>query len=223
MALGPFMDKLLQDLCASLERDSRAHTILLYGSRADGTENAFSDYDVAAFADVPVTKRDTRVIDGQFLDVFLHPESVLRNPSKEQLTLRGSRILAQRDTEATAFLAALDAIFLRGPDPLPADEIDARRTWARKMALRMRRGDVEGDFRRAWLLTALLEDYFSLRGMWYQGPKKSFEWLRASDARTYRAFEDALKPNASFDAIDCAVERVVAGDSGSSPIDADWR
>jgi len=36
------------------------------------------------------------------------------------------------------------------------------------MALRMRRSDIEGNFRRAWLLTALLEDYFRLRGMWYQ-------------------------------------------------------
>jgi histidine triad (HIT) family protein len=34
-------------------RNSQAHAILLCGSRADGTENEFSDYDVAAFADVP--------------------------------------------------------------------------------------------------------------------------------------------------------------------------
>jgi len=73
------------------------------------------------------------------------------------------------------------------------------------MSLRMRRGDLEGDFRLVWLLTALLEDYFVLRGMWYQGPKKSFQWLRTSDAPTYRAFEKALEPGASFDAIDRAV------------------
>ena len=203
------MDRLLHEVCATLRRDSRAHTILLYGSRANGTENEFSDYDIAAFADVPVTKRDTRIIDGQFLDVFLHPEAVLRTPSKEHLTLRGSRILAQNGTEATDFLAGLEAIFQRGPEPLPADEIDARRAWAKKMALRMRRGDIEGDFRRVWLLTALLEDYFSVRGMWYEGPRKSFQWLRVSDTPAYRAFEEALKPNASFDAIDHIVALAV--------------
>jgi nucleotidyltransferase-like protein len=203
------MDRLLQEVCTALTRDSHAHTILLYGSRADGTETEFSDYDIAAFADVPVTKRDTRIVDGQFLDVFLHPQAVLRTPSKEHLTLRGSEILLQRGTEAADFLASIDALFHRGPEPLPADEVDARRTWARKMALRMRRGDIEGDFRRVWLLTALLEDYFALRDMWYQGPKKSFQWLRASDVRTYRAFKEALKPNASFDAIDDVVALVV--------------
>lgn len=204
------MDTLLQDVCASLIRDSGAHTILLYGSRADGSESDSSDYDVAAFADVPVSKRDARIVDGRFLDVFLHPEAILRNPSKEHLTLRTSRILTQRGTEASDFLASLEAIFQRGPEPLAADEIDARRTWARKMALRIHRDDIEGNFRRVWLLTALLEDYFCLRRMWYQGPKKSFQWLLTSDLATYRAFDEALKPNASSDAIDRVVERVVA-------------
>jgi hypothetical protein len=205
----PAVDALLRDVCESLVRDSEAHAILLYGSRADGTESEFSDYDVAAFADVPATTRDTRVIDGRFLDVFLHPSTVLHEPSKEYLTLRGSRILVQRGSEASAFLAGLDAIYDRGPDPLSDDEIEARRTWARKMALRLRRGDIEGNFRRVWLLTALLEDYFSLRGMWYEGPKKSFRWLTTSDLATYRAFDEALKPDASPDRIDAVVERVV--------------
>ena len=204
------MDTLLHHLCTELVLNFGAHTILLYGSRADGTENEFSDYDIAAFADVPVSKRDTRVVDGKFLDVFVYPEAVLRKPTKEHLTLRGSRILSQRNVEATHFLAALDVIFRTGPEPLPADEIEARRTWARKMGLRMRRSDIEGNFRRVWLLTALLEDYFALRGMWYQGPKKSFQWLQASDFETYAAFEEALKPASPFDAIDRVVERVVA-------------
>jgi hypothetical protein len=77
------------------------------------------------------------------------------------------------------------------------------------MALRMRRPDIEGNFRKAWLLTALLEDYFCIRGMWYQGPKKAFQWLQASDLETYRAFDEALKPVASFDSVDRVVDRVV--------------
>jgi hypothetical protein len=202
---------LLQNICDQLVRDAGAHTILLYGSRADDTANEFSDYDIAAFAQVAVSTRDTRVIEGQFLDVFVHPEAVLLNPSQEHLTLRGSRILIQRGMDATQFLAGLDTIFQNGPNPLPIDEIQARRTWARKMVLRMRRSDIEGNFRRAWLLTALLEDYFRLRGMWYQGPKKAFQWLLASDSETYRAFDNALKPDASFDSIDRVVERVVGG------------
>lgn len=209
---------MLQGICAQLVRDAGAHTILLYGSRADGSENEFSDYDVAAFANVARSTRDARIVEGAFLDVFLHPEEVLRNPTAEHLTLRGSVILMQRDAEATDFLGALEVIFRNGPEPLPADEIEARRTWARKMALRMRRCDIEGNFRRAWLLAVLLEDYFSLRGMWYQGPKKSFQWLLNQDLGTYRGFEEALRPGASSEAIDRLVERVVA-----TAVDSDGR
>jgi hypothetical protein len=206
------VDTLLQGLCDELIRGYGAHTVLLYGSRADNSANEFSDYDIAAFAKISAATRDARVVDGQFVDVFIHPEEALVAATEEHLSLRGSKILLQRGNEAAKFLTELDAIFARGPKPLPADEIQARRVWARKMALRMRRADIEGNYRRAWLLTALLEDYFCIRGMWYQGPKKSIEWLLASDPETHNAFATALQPGASDESIDVLTERVVGDD-----------
>ncbi|WP_225548327.1 nucleotidyltransferase domain-containing protein [Chromobacterium violaceum] len=41
---------LLPRIVAELERDERLHTVLLYGSRADGSANQGSDYDIAALA-----------------------------------------------------------------------------------------------------------------------------------------------------------------------------
>lgn len=192
---------MLKRICRDLSK-AGAHTILLYGSHADGSANEFSDYDVAAFAPVKRVTRDTRRLDGQFLDVFVHPEQTLDRPSPELLTLRGSRILAQRNGDATRFLAGLEALYRKGPEPLSADEIEARDVWARKMALRAQRGDPEGDYRRAWLLTALLEDYFVTRGRWFEGPKKGFQWLRAHEPTLCHAFEQALKPHAPLAAVD---------------------
>lgn len=200
---------LLERVYDELARKYRAHTILLYGSRADGSSNEFSDYDVAAFAPVESTIRDTRVVNGQFLDVFVHPEEMLAHPCEDHLTLRSSKIIAQRGREATEFVAQLEAIFNLGPKRLAEDEILARRNWAWKMASRMQREDVEGNYRRSWLLTILLEDYFHIRQMWYQGPKKSLQWLKASDEPTYRAFERALKPGASQPQIHALLVHVV--------------
>ena len=202
-------DPLIARLCNELAAERRAHTILLYGSRADGSANQFSDYDVAAFADVPRTVRDTRILDGQFLDVFVHPEAILKEPTAEYLSLRDSKVLAQRGGEATEFLARLDAIFHAGPDPLPEDEIGARKVWAWKMLARMQRPDIEGNYRRTWLLTALLEDYFHIRGLWYQGPKKSFIVLKNIDAQTFSAFDAALQPNAAIHSIRQLLKLVV--------------
>jgi hypothetical protein len=202
MTHDPLLDRICRDLT-----EAGAHTVLLYGSRADGSATESSDYDVAAFAPVERVVRDTRVMDGHFLDVFTHPDEALSRPTVELLTLRGSRILRQRNDDATRFLAGLDALYQAGPERLTADEIRARDVWARKMALRARRGDVEGDYRRVWLLTAVLEDYFVTREMWFEGPKKALQWLRAHDHALYEAFEAALKPDAPFTVIDALVDR----------------
>ncbi|MEP7100536.1 MAG: nucleotidyltransferase domain-containing protein, partial [Burkholderiales bacterium] len=164
---------LLDAICADLLKNGLAHTILLYGSRANGTENKDSDYDIAAFGNRTETVRDARIVQGEFLDIFLYPESLLKSASEDYLKLRQSVVLLQREHEADEFLNSLETIFERGPKPLPGDEILARKTWAWKMVLRSARGDVEGNYRRVWLLTALLEDYFVIRGRWFEGPKKS--------------------------------------------------
>lgn len=208
---------LLRTLCEELTRDGSNHTLLLYGSRADGSADEDSDYDIAAFGPRDRTVRDTRVIDDAFLDVFLYPESALSQPSPEWLKLRGSVVLAQRGQEADAFVQALGALFVQGPPTLPADEISARTTWAWKMAARMERGDAEGHYRRAWLLTSLLEDYFALRGLWFEGPKKSLQWLRRHDAPASSALEAALQPGASPEIIRLAVALVASPPPVTSP------
>ena len=132
------------------------------------------------------------------------------DPTEEYLKLRGSQVLLQRGVEADAFLRKLDALFQLGPKPLPADEITAIKLWAHKMVARIERADAEGNYRRVWLLMALMEDYFPIRGLWYQGPKKSLRWLEQFDGPTYDAMLRALEPNASNEAISALVH-LVAG------------
>jgi hypothetical protein len=121
----------------------------------------------------------------------------------------------QRGDEGDCFLRALDAMHDNGPALLAADEIAARQVWAHKMLARIQRGDAEGDYRRAWLLQAVLEDYFHIRGLWYEGPKRSLRWLAQLDRPTYDALCIALKPGASHQAIASAVS-LAAGPAGSA-------
>jgi predicted nucleotidyltransferase len=78
-------DPLLDRICRELT-EAGAHTVLLYGSRADGSESEVSDYDVAAFAPVDRVVRDASVMDGHFLDVFTHPDEALSRPTAEFFT-----------------------------------------------------------------------------------------------------------------------------------------
>jgi predicted nucleotidyltransferase len=201
---------ILDAVCERLKAEYKAHTILLYGSMADGSDSADSDLDIAAFGPGDHIVRIAEVVEDTFIDAFIYPEAVLDAPEEEHLRIRGSRILVQKSGSAEALLKRLDEIYAAGPKALPVDELEARRTWARKMMARIKRGDVEGNYRRAWLLTALLEDYFHLRGWWFEGPKKALAWLNAHDSAALRAIESALEPGAPVTAIEAAVEHVLS-------------
>ncbi len=207
-------DDLLDGIVAELVASHGVHTILLYGSRADGSAGPASDYDIAAFAAVDRTIRITRQEGETFLDVFVYPEQQLDSNSEEFLKLAGGLVLREREDVGRRLIERAGRLLEAGPDPLPADERAALRDWARKMLLRIRRGDAEGDYRRVWLLTELLPDYFRLRGLWYLGPKKALVWLAAHDPAVHDAFVAALAPGAGDGALAALVDLVLdeAGD-----------
>lgn len=199
-------DPVLQAICEELVSVHGAHTILLYGSRADGTAGDDSDYDIAAFGPVEEALRIARPQGRSYLDVWVYPDEALTEAGEESLRLRGSRVLLGRANEAQAFLAAIEARYQRGPARLTSNEIEARKVWARKMLARIERADPEGNYRRVWLLQALLEDYFQQRALWFEGPKKALRWLEACDVAAYDAYCRALEPGAGNQEIAALVQ-----------------
>lgn len=198
MRSDPILDLIIEDL----RQPQGCHTAILYGSRVRGDETPASDYDVLGVKDSGDVARDARLFNGFYLDIFIYPESKLLSPDETMLHIRGGRILFQKAELATTFLSRLDEIHAAGPKKLPLDEVQARKVWARKTLDRAKIGDIEGNFRRAWLVTALLEDHFAVRGEWYRGPKESLKWLQANRPQLYARFESALKPGAALSTID---------------------
>jgi hypothetical protein len=68
--------------------------------------------------------------------------------------------------------------------------------------------DLEAHYRRAWLLTQILEDYFRLRDR--LGPKESLLWLEAEEPDVYAMFAEALALGADLAAIRRLVRDVTA-------------
>jgi len=186
-----------------------AHTLILYGSHARGEASTDSDVDVAAFADVPQAVRDAQLWNGMFLDAFVYPTAFAGAADAGMLKLCDGRVLLDERALAIPLLERLAAIHRQGPPALPESELRMRRVWARKMMARIRRGDVEAHHRRHWLLFQLLEDHFALRGEWYRGPKQALAHLRRHAPPTFTAFEQALAPEASLEAIAALVDHVV--------------
>jgi predicted nucleotidyltransferase len=202
-------EKILSTLAREICRKHRCHTVIVYGSRARGDATPSSDYDVLGIRAKGEMTRDTRRWKGAYLDVFVYPERKLRRAGADFLRVRGGRVLVEKDRFGTRLLARLDKIHARGPKALKPDERQALKVWMRKMLDRIRARDEEANFRRVFLLTLLLEDYFLLRNRWYEGPKASFAWLRQNRPDVYGRFQRALKPNAPIAAIEALIEVVV--------------
>lgn len=205
-------DPVIERIVAQL-REQGCHTVILYGSRARGDWTERSDYDVAGFRAGDEASRDARWDGEVYLDLFVYPDARLAEPDQEMLKLRGGTVLHDAEGRAQSFMDALNAFFAAGPEQLPEYERSARRAWAVKMVQRARQGDAEGDYRRHWLLMALLEDYFALRGEWYLGPKWALAWLREHRAPVYALFREGLAPAASLEQIAALAACVVEQES----------
>jgi predicted nucleotidyltransferase len=202
-------DPLVDGLRDRLIAEYHCHTIILYGSQARGDADSDSDYDVIGFCDGEAgTRRVTGRWRGVLLDVFIYPTTRLSKPDEDMLHVRGGHVLCERESLGTQFLAGIERLYATPPTPLSDDEVEARKNWAVKMIDRLARGDVEGNYRRAWLLTALLENYFLIRGCRYPGPKEAFKSLAVSDSDAFALFEKALAPGAERSDILALVARV---------------
>lgn len=205
-------DPLLEVISEDLRAHHGCHTVILYGSRARGDATATSDYDVLGVKESGDSVRDARLWNGVYLDIFIYPEARLLTPDASMVHIKDGIVLFQKGDLGARFLERLHAIDAAGPKQLPPDEIQALKVWARKMVDRSRAGDIEGNFRRVWLLTALLEDYFLIRGAWYRGPKESLQWLKREDPAVYSAYQAALDPGAELSTLEALVTLVI-GDS----------
>jgi hypothetical protein len=142
--------------------------------------------------------RDCRLFQGHYLDAFIYPEAQIEDQIDSLLRIKDGIVLYEENGYGTWLLDEVRKIYQKGPEKTPDFEKEEITVWLDKMLNRARVGDVEGNFRRHWLLHDLLECYFKLRDKWYLGPKESFQWLKINDKLAFNAFEKALLPNSDL-------------------------
>lgn len=186
-------DSFLEEAVDELLVKYKCHTVILYGSRARGDATEKSDYDLMGVYKTGKKCRLAEKRNGRYLDVFIFPEKDLIKVGEEHLYLKDGKVLFEQGSFGSQFIRKLKTAAKRPSQPLPKDEIQARRVWANKMLERIAVGDIEANYRRSWLHEALLSDYFYLRIKRYSGSKASFAWLKENDSITYKLFEKVLQ------------------------------
>ncbi len=202
-------DPVLESAFRRLVEVHRCHTVILYGSRSRGDFTDESDYDLVGFRDEGERFSDSYVLEGRFVDAWIYPTREVPGRELEFLRLRKGTILREKEGIGNRLLGALDQIFAKGPAALTDDKRNTLRVWIEKTLSRVERGDLESWYRRAWLQTDLLEAYFSLRTLWYLGPKEAFRWLQENDAEADSLFREALKPGSDLLALRRLAEKVL--------------
>lgn len=191
-------DTLLEQIQHEIISKYDCHTIILYGSRARSEATATSDYDIIAIRENGEFERDCRLYNGFYLDIFIYSEDAVKNPDVSLIRMKDGIVLCEKNSAGSNLLNKVTTLFDAGPPQTPEWERIEISSWVYKMLDRAKQGDIEGNFRRHWLLHDLLECYFKLRDIWYLGPKESFQWLKNNDSRTYAAFDVALSPGGSL-------------------------
>ncbi|MBQ1332121.1 MAG: nucleotidyltransferase domain-containing protein [Lachnospiraceae bacterium] len=167
--------------------------VIVYGSFADGSESAHSDFDALVIAgDRPV--HDSSVVGGIQLDVFVYPPETFRSDCDpaDFIQIFDGKILLDRNGDA-ARLKEKVAAYAESRPLKTAEEKRQEIEWCRKMMLRAGRGDAEGYYRRHWLLIDSLEIWSDLRNQRYFGPKKTLRRMEREDPEGFRLYEAALE------------------------------
>ncbi|MER0508605.1 nucleotidyltransferase domain-containing protein [Aeromonas veronii] len=203
------MDDIIYLAMEELKEKYAPHTIILYGSHARNEATETSDIDIACFCDCPNEQKDARLFHGIYLDVWVYPTDYLDSIPDEALRFGDGKIIYDTQGLGIDYLAKVKKKLADGKPAMSAADKVHLQEWAMKMLERAHDKDLDGTYRRTWLQHDLLEIYFEIRGLWYLGSKKSFQYLQQHDKPILTLFDKMYKDPLNLDLLAVLTKQVV--------------
>lgn len=177
-----------------LKETYRPTAIVVYGSYADGTNDATSDFDALVLGPTCPHTHDGSVVDGVTLDVFVYPRDIFYGEIviDEFAQLQDGKVVLDEDGMGT-WLKNRVCDYIANMPKKDREEVRAAVEWCEKMLSRAARGDAEGYFRWHWLLIDSLEIYCDACGRPFVGPKKTISDMRKKDPEALDIYNSALR------------------------------
>lgn len=184
----------MKDIIDYIQKTYTPLALIVYGSFADGSNNANSDFDALVITSDAEKQHDHSIIHGIELDVFIYPAEIFSKPYDldEFLQIWDGKILMDSDGLAVSLKQTVND-YIQGLPEKSVEENKHNAAWCQKMLLRAERGDTEGYYRLYWLLKDSLEIYFDLKHWQYFGPKKGLKKMQEDDQKAALIYERALK------------------------------
>ena len=178
----------------ALLQEYAPHSMILYGSYADGTFDQDSDLDALLICDDPPCEKLRDTMFGIRLDVhFVSSEEVLAGVDPEEYLQVYDGVLVRDEHGAGAKLIESVRAYVASQTPKTREEKALELSWCDKMLKRAQRDDAEGFYRWHWLLTESLMIYCEIKEWFYFGPKKTLKRMQNEDEASYQIYEKALR------------------------------
>lgn len=184
----------MQKIIEYLKEKYQPLAMIVYGSYADGTSGADSDFDCLIVSRSAPVRHDMQTVSGVPLDVFVYTPDELSEEIDpfELIQIDGGVIVMDTDGLAEGLMQEVRQ-YIEDPPVKSRDDLLTAVAWCEKMLRRAHRGDAEGHFRWHWLLCDSLELYCDLTGRRYLGPKKSLRDMEKLDPESFALYSEALK------------------------------
>lgn len=183
----------MEQIIAYIKHTYHPLTVILYGSYANGTNDADSDFDALVIARDCEQAHDTSFVDNIPLDVFIYPLSYFDETVDydEFIQIFDGKLLMDTDGYGAQLLACVRSYLYSRPHKTKAEN-QANLDWCVKMLERARRNDAEGMFRWHWVLNESLEIFCDIARYPYFGPKKTLQWMKTEHPEAFACYEKAL-------------------------------
>jgi len=214
-------EELAEDLLiAFLQKEYDCHTVILYGSRAQGKAKPTSDWDILGLNDWPTEAYLHEKLEGVGeINGYIYPESMavfdpiypsrIFNPANVFATrLQHGLVLIEKDTLGTDIVERAKRFAASGPGAPSEALVKNMNYYLFKMRLEtyldpekpLKDGlpEVLRDYVRREVQLNSFQHYFRLRGMWAPAPIDGYEYLKEHDYQALDAFERANAPTATY-------------------------
>lgn len=182
-----------REILTYLEQQYAPLALIVYGSYADGTSRAHSDFDALVITGEHPYLHDTSTVAGVTLDVFVYPKFCFEGAPDCDAFLQIAEGTILLDTDGIA--QRLQQKVMQYIDTWTyktAQEIHSELAWCEKMLSRAERGDTEGFYRHHWVLTDSIEIFCDVVHRRFTGPRKTLHWMEREYPEAYALYSHAL-------------------------------
>lgn len=188
------MNQTIEVITGHIKEKYRPSALIIYGSYADGTNGADSDFDALIISKEQDLLHDTSFVGGVQLDLFVYPEAYFSEEfdCEEFVQISDGKIIFDECGMGARLMARVRQYLEEVPAKTREEAADGIR-WCEKMLHRGKRCDAEGMFRLHLLLTESLSIFCDAVHIAYSGPKKSLRYMQDKHPEAFEIYSDALR------------------------------